>query len=26
MAVKFYEVDTQAVERWTLFLTSPMLP
>jgi len=23
MAVKFYEVDTQAVERWTLFLTSP---
>ena len=22
-AVKFYEVDTQAVERWTLFLTSP---
>jgi len=23
MAVRFYEVDTQAVERWTLFLTSP---
>jgi hypothetical protein len=23
LAVKFYEVDTQAVERWTLFLTSP---
>jgi uncharacterized membrane protein len=22
-AVRFYEVDTQAVERWTLFLTSP---
>lgn len=22
-AVKFFEVDTQAVERWTLFLTSP---
>lgn len=25
MAVKFYEVDTQAVERWTLFLTNPAL-
>ncbi len=25
-AVKFYEVDTQAVERWTLFLTSPAGP
>jgi uncharacterized membrane protein len=22
-AVKFFEVDTQAVERWTVFLTSP---
>jgi len=26
LSVRFYEVDTQAVERWTLFLTSPMVP